>query len=109
MKTSSNPEKMAELAIRHNRLMNEQNICISVYPNASQFFWSMCKCDSGTNLGYCGDGRNRWHGYDKYEDALADALDLATKTPLEAFVKDTPKRGFHWSNYARHIMRKGQS
>ncbi len=45
-------EKFIELCKRHKTIMNTKNIIVSIYTNASGFLWSMCKVDSGTDLGW---------------------------------------------------------
>ena len=87
--------------------MDEKNVLISVYTNASGFLWSIMKVDSGTDLGwseYRGDCE--WSGsFTSYENALEDALNLVAKGDLDKFQKDCPKDKFHWSNYADWLQK----
>lgn len=45
-------ERLIELTKRHKTQMDEKNVLISVYTNASGFLWQIMKVDSGTDLGW---------------------------------------------------------
>lgn len=82
--------------------MDEKNVLISVYTNASGFLWQIMKVDSGTDLGwseYNGDCKMSG-SFTTYENALEDALNLIAKCDLQKFQKDCPNNKFHWGNYA---------
>ena len=85
--------------------MDEKNVLISVYTNASGFLWSIMKVDSGTDLGWSdfkGDCKMS-RTFTSYENALEDALNLIAKCDLSKFQKDCPKNKFHWGNYAEWL------
>lgn len=100
-------DKIIELSKRHKILMEEKNILISVYTNASGFLWNLMKVDSGTDLGWSEyNGDCEMSGtFTTYEKALEDALDLITKCDLEQYIRDCPNNKFHWSNYASWLSK----
>ena len=100
-------KKLIELTERHKIQMDEKNILISVYTNASGFLWQMMKVDNGTDLGYSGfDGDCMMSGtFTSYENALEDALNLVSKCDLNQFQKDCPVHQFHWGNYAEWLSK----
>lgn len=100
-------ERLIELTKRHKVIMNDKNILISVYTNASGFLWSMMMVDSGTDLGWCDhNGDCEYSGsFTSYENALEDALNLIDKCDLKRFEKECPKKEWHWSNYAERLNR----
>ena len=85
--------------------MDEKNIIVSVYTNASGFLWGMCMVDSGTDLGWSDhNGDCEMSGaFTTYENALEDALNLIDKCDLDRFRKETPNGKFHWGNYSIHL------
>lgn len=100
-------ERLLELTKRHKIQMNEKNVLVSVYTNASGFLWHMMQVDSGTDLGwseYNGDCEISGT-FTSYENALEDALELVAKCDLEKFRKDCPKDQFHWGNYAQWLSK----
>ena len=101
-------ERFIDLCKRHKKIMETKNIIISVYTNASGFLWSICKVDSGTDLGWCGfNGNCKWSGaFKSYEDCLEDAIELIDKCDLEKFVKESDSSKYHWSNYAEYLNKK---
>ena len=100
-------ERLLELTKRHKQLMDEKNILICVYTNASGFLWSMMMVDSGTDLGWSEyNGNCELSGaYTSYENALEGALNLTEKCDLNKFRKDCPKNEFHWGNYSNHLFK----
>lgn len=94
--------ELLELTKRHKIQMEDKNILISVYTNASGFLWSLMQVDSGTDLGWSEyNGDCEMSGtFTTYEKALADALDLVAKCDLKQYIKDCPNGKFHWGNYA---------
>jgi hypothetical protein len=101
-------EELIELTKRHKVQMDEKNILISVYTNASGFLWQMMKVDSGTDLGWSGFNGDCEHSgtFTTYENALKDALDLVAKCDLKQFEKQVPTSQFHWGNYADFLNKK---
>lgn len=98
-------ERFIELCKKHKIIMESKNIIISVYTNASGFLWSICKVDSGTDLGWCDfHGNCEMSGaFKTYEDCLEDAIILIEKCDLEKFKKEVPSSKFHWGNYSEHL------
>ena len=96
---------IGDLSLRHKKLMDEKNILISVYTNASGFLWSIMKVDSGTDLGWSEfNGDCEMSGtFTTYEKAFEDALNLVDKSDLSKFQKQCPKDKFHWGNYAEWL------
>lgn len=90
--------------------MNEKNVLICVYRNASGFLWSLMKADSGTDLGWSefrGDCQNSGT-FTTYEKALEDALDLVEKCSLEQYRKAF-NTNFHWGNYASFCIKNADT
>ena len=98
---------IVDLSLRHKKLMEEKNILISVYTNASGFLWSIMKVDSGTDLGWSEfNGDCKMSGtFTTYEKAFEDALNLIDKADLSKFQKQYPKDKFHWGNYAQWLCK----
>jgi hypothetical protein len=99
-------EKLIELTKRHKAIMDNKNILVSVYTNASGFLWSMMMVDSGTNLGWS-DSRGD-HEYTScftsYENALEDALNIIDECDLDTFIKNCPINFRHWGNYSEWVI-----
>lgn len=101
-------ERLIELTKRHKETMDNKNILVSIYTNASGFLWQIMKVDSGTDLGwsaYTGDCKESG-SFTSYENALESALDLIDKCDLETFRKECKKDEFHWGNYAEWVRKK---
>ncbi len=83
--------------------MKDQNICISVYPNACGFLWSASMVDSGTDLGYSEYNGNcvESGSFLTYEDAWEDALVITEGCTLERFKKIKS----HWCDYANYARK----
>jgi hypothetical protein len=98
---------LVELAKRHKIQMDEKNVLISVYTNASGFLWSLMKVEGGTDLGFSDEsGDCEMSGtFTSYEKAFENALDLVSKCDLEKFEKECPKNKFHWGNYAEWLIK----
>jgi len=93
---------------RHERIMKDKNIIISVYTNASGFLWSMCMVDSGTDLGfseYSGDSEDGG-SFTSYNKALTHAIELVEKCDLEEFRKRT--NNSHWGLYSEYLIKTAQ-
>ena len=94
--------------IRENRGVN-----ISVYPNASSWLWSFTEVDErgfgGTDLGWCGDtesgfsGPNLSGGWDSYEEAMENALQVQLSYSREEWEKE---RKGHIRGYAAEAIKK---
>jgi hypothetical protein len=99
-------ERLIELTKRHKAIMDNKNILVSIYTNASGFLWQMMKVDSGTDLGWSEyDGDCKMSGaFTSYENALEHALNLIDKCDLDEFIKKCGK-DFHWGNYAEFIKK----
>lgn len=94
-----------ELFKQQMDIMNNKNILISIYTNASGFLWNLMMVDSGTDLGWSdfnGDCENSGT-FTTYNKALEDAITLINKCSLEQFRQQTPNNKFHWGNYADHL------
>lgn len=98
-------DKLLELTKIHKSIMDDHNILVSVYTNASGFLWSMMMVDSGTDLGYSEYSGNCLDSgsFVTYIDALDHALCLIQQCNLEQFRKEV-KASFHWGNYADHLI-----
>lgn len=101
-------ERYLELCKRHKEVMDTKNIIVSVYTNASGFLWSMCKVDSGTDLGWSDErGDHEWSAsFTSWENAMEDALGLIDLCDLVQFEKEVPNNKFHWGNYVGFISKK---
>ena len=101
-------KEIIDLAIAHKRIMDEKNIIIWVYTNASGFLWGISKLDSGTDLGWSDfNGDCEYTGsFKTYESAMRDAIDLINKCDLQQFKKEVPSKRFHWGNYSTHLNEK---
>lgn len=73
-----------------------RGIHIEIHRNASGWFWSMCKSESGTDLGYSKfSGPNDSGVWDEHDDALENALQVQLSYDLPNSL-DVIK---HWGNY----------
>ncbi len=97
-------EKYLELCKQHKEIMDNKNIIIQVYTNASGFLWTLSKLDSGTDLGWCDyNGNCEISGsFKTYEDALEDAITLINLCDLDKYKKEITLN-FHWGNYSKHL------
>lgn len=97
--------RLIELTKRHAIIMEEKNIIVSVYTNASGFLWSFSMLDSGTDLGWSDhNGDCEMSGsFTSYNNAFADALDLIDMCDLDQFRKEIPFNQSHWGNYSDHL------
>lgn len=102
----SGNERLIGLVMKHKQVMENKNIIVQVYTNASGFLWSMAMVDSGTDLGWSGFSGNCKNSgtFLTYEDALEDALNLIDKCNLETFRESTGEGSFHWGKYARFLI-----
>ena len=79
-----------------------RGVHIEIHRNASGYYWSMCKSDNGTDLGYSGyTGPNAGGDWDELEDALENALQVQLSYDLP----DTTKVIKHWSNHVEFALK----
>jgi hypothetical protein len=73
-----------------------RGVHIEIHRNASGYYWSMCKANSGTDLGWSEySGFNLSGVWDSFEDALEDAMQVQLLYDLP---NDTTIIK-HWGNY----------
>lgn len=79
------------------------NINISIYNNASGYFWAIMKTEGGSDLGHSDErGDNLESGtFSTYEKALEDILYLILKYSFEEFLNT--HFGKHIGNYAYYL------
>lgn len=87
-------------------IREKRGVLITVYRNGSGYLWAMEDADSGTNYGYSEySGDCEWSGtFTSYDLAMTTAIELQGACSLEAFQAETPKKKFHWGNYAEFII-----
>lgn len=74
-----------------------RGVHIEIHRNASGYYWSMCKADGGTDLGWSDHtGPNLGGVWDSYEGALENALQVQLSYDLPNDTKVIK----HWGNYA---------
>ena len=74
-----------------------RGVHIEIHRNASGWFWSMCKSESGTDLGYSKfSGPNDSGVWDEHDDALENALQVQLSYDLPNSLNVIK----HWGNYA---------
>ena len=85
-------------------IREKRGVHIMINRNASGFFWEMMN-DGGTDLGYSDHtGPNDSGVWDRYEEALEDALQVQLTLDLP---KNSSKSiGGHWGLYAKHAIEK---
>tara|TARA_R110001606_G_scaffold359029_1_gene510795 strand:- start:392 stop:886 length:495 start_codon:yes stop_codon:yes gene_type:complete len=73
-----------------------RGVHIEIHRNASGYYWSMCMEEGGTDLGWSDiSGPNCSGVWDKFEDALEDAL----RVQLSYDLPNDKKVIKHWGNY----------
>lgn len=78
-----------------------RGVHIEIHRNASGYYWSMCKADGGTDLGWSElSGPNASGVWNEFEDALENALQVQLSYDLP---KDK-KVMHHWSNYSEFAI-----
>ena len=77
-------------------IREKRGVHIEIHRNASGWYWSMCKSDGGTDLGWS-DHRGTDLGgvWDKFEEALEDAIFVQ----LSYDIPNNTKVIKHWGNY----------
>ena len=94
-------------------IREKRGVHISVYPNASAWLWSMSTCDNhdasemkgvgGTDLGWSDhSGPNLSGGWDTYEQALENAIEIQLSYSMEEWeeYRGKVKGGTHISGYS---------
>lgn len=77
-------------------IREKRGVHIEIHRNASGYYWSMCKSDSGTDLGWSDHiGPNDGGVWDNFEDALENALYVQLSYDLP----ENTKLIKHWGNY----------
>lgn len=80
-----------------------RGVHIEIHRNASGYYWSMCKADAGTDLGWSDvSGPNPGGSWDEFEDALENALQIQLSYNLP---KDLGTLK-HWGNYVLFAIEK---
>lgn len=79
-----------------------RGVHIEIHRNASGYYWSMCKADGGTDLGWSDiSGPNDGGVWDSFEDALENALQVQLSYDLPndmTIIK-------HWGNYVEFALK----
>jgi hypothetical protein len=84
-------------------IRESRGVHIEIHRNASGYFWSMCKSDGGTDLGWSEHtGPNDGGVWDEFSEALDNALIVQLGYDLP---KDT-KYIKHWGNYVTEALKK---
>lgn len=84
-------------------IREQRGVHIEIHRNASRCYWSMCKIDGGTDLGWSEEsGPNPGGVWDTFEDALENALQIQLTNDLP---KDTSVIR-HWGNYVYYALKK---
>lgn len=79
-----------------------RGVHIEIHRNASGYYWSMCKADGGTDLGWSDhSGPNNGGVWDSFEDALENALQVQLSYDLP---NDTTIIK-HWRNYVEFALK----
>lgn len=80
-----------------------RNTHIEIHRNASGYYWSMCKSDGGTDLGWSDhSGPNIGGVWNSFEEALENALAIQLTYDLP----DNTTEIKHWGNYAELAIQK---
>ncbi|HHX70959.1 MAG TPA: hypothetical protein GX708_23280 [Gallicola sp.] len=83
-------------------IREKRGVHIEIHRNASGYYWSMCKEDGGTDLGWSDmSGPNYGGVWDSFEDALENALQVQLSYDLP---NDTTIIK-HWGNYVEFALK----
>lgn len=86
-------------------IREKRGVHIEIHRNASGYYWSMCKEDGGTDLGWSDDtGPNLGGVWDSFEGALENALQVQLSYDLP---NDTTIIK-HWGNYVEFALKSKQ-
>ena len=79
-----------------------RDVHIEIHRNASGYYWSMCKADGGTNLGWSDiSGPNDSGVWDSFEGALENALQVQLSYDLPNDITIIK----HWGNYVEFALK----
>lgn len=79
-----------------------RDVHIEIHRNASGYYWSMCKADGGTDLGWSDiSGPNDGGVWSSFEDALENALQLQLSYDLPNDITIIK----HWGNYVEFALK----
>lgn len=79
-----------------------RGVHIEIHRNASGYYWSMCKSDGGTDLGWSDiAGLNPAGVWDSFEDALENALQVQLSYDLPNDITIIK----HWGNYVEFALK----
>lgn len=79
-----------------------RGVHIEIHRNASGYYWSMCKSDGGTDLGWSDISGSNYSGvWDSFQEALENALQIQLSYDLP---KNT-KIILHWVNYVEFALK----
>ena len=91
-----------QIGVYNKFLIEEREVVLSIYNNASGFEWGIAKAEGGTNLGDSWDIKPYAYS-NTYEEAFKDAFELLMLKDLKEFQNEC--KPFHWSNYAVFLGR----
>lgn len=90
-------QSLLQKFIRETRGVN-----IEIHRKATGWYWSMCKADGGTDLGWSDySGPNMGGTWDSFEDALENALQVQLSYDLPSNTKTI----LHWGNYVEFALK----
>ena len=79
-----------------------RGVHIEIHRNASGYYWSMCKADGGTDLGWSNhSGANDGGVWDSFEGALENALQVQLSYDLPNDITIIK----HWGNYVEFALK----
>lgn len=79
-----------------------RSVHIEIHRNASGYYWSMCKADGGTDLGWSDiSGPNDGGVWDSFEGALENALQVQLSYDLPNDITIIK----HWGNYVEFALK----
>ena len=83
-------------------IREQRGVHIEIHRNASGYYWSMCRADGGTSLGWSDHaGPNLGGKWDTFEDALENALQVQLSYDLPVNKKVIK----HWGNYVEFALK----
>ncbi len=93
----STTQSLLQKFIRETR-----SVHIEIHRNASGYYWSMCKADGGTDLGWSDiSGPNDSGVWDSFEGALENALQVQLSYDLPNDITIIK----HWGNYVEFALK----
>lgn len=83
-------------------IREKKGVHIEIHRNASGYYWSMCKADGGTDLGWSDiSGPNDSGVWDSFEGALENALQVQLSYDLPSDITIIK----HWGNYVEFALK----